>query len=173
MSEVTSSTTAVASLAAASASAGTATGGAAPVGTASVDAAGRPADSGAIAAADPLVQVEGVRMHFRVGSHIAAALRGNAALVKAIDGVDFTLQRGESVGLLGESGCGRTTMGRLLLRLLEPTDGRSVFMRGSKLPVARLFSAQLGKRGPTFIEAIWRGFRLLAPSSHANQLQNR
>ncbi|MGP1397702.1 MAG: ABC transporter ATP-binding protein [Inquilinaceae bacterium] len=78
----------------------------------------------------PLVAVEGVRMRFRVGNPLAALIGGGAVTVKAVDGVDFVLRRGESVGLLGESGCGKTTMGRLLLKLLEPSDGRILFEGG-------------------------------------------
>lgn len=62
------------------------------------------------------------KLHFRAGGFLAG-LRGNARVVKAVDGVSFELRKGESVGLLGESGCGKTSLGRLLLKLENITDG--------------------------------------------------
>lgn len=99
----------------------------------------------ATAAPAPLVAVEGIRKHFAVGSPLAAAMRRKSVVVKAIDGVSFTLNKSESVGLLGESGCGKTTMGRMLLKLDEPTEGRILFenddlatMQGPELRAYRL-----------------------------------
>jgi oligopeptide/dipeptide ABC transporter ATP-binding protein len=123
---------------------------------------------------EPLVRAENVTMHFRVGSPLSAALTGRAAVVKAIDGVDFTLMRGESVGLLGESGCGKTTMGRLLLRLLVPTEGRVVFdgtdvagLKGSALKAFRA-RAQLIFQNP--FEALNPRFSIA--TSMAEPLEN-
>jgi peptide/nickel transport system ATP-binding protein len=73
---------------------------------------------------EPLVEVEHLAEFFRVRGGI---LQRTAAHVKAVDDVSFTIRRGETLGLVGESGCGKTTVGRVLLRLLEPTAGRIVF----------------------------------------------
>jgi oligopeptide/dipeptide ABC transporter ATP-binding protein len=72
--------------------------------------------------ATPLISIEEAQLHYKVGGALSA-LRGNPQVVKAVDGVSFTIHRGESVGLLGESGCGKTSMGRLLLKLEELTGG--------------------------------------------------
>ena len=59
-----------------------------------------------------------------------AVTRGFArekVFVRAVDGVDFTIARGETLGLVGESGCGKTTVGRLIIRLIEPTEGEIIF----------------------------------------------
>jgi len=68
----------------------------------------------------PLLNIVDIVKHFPLGSGVLAKPRG---WVKAVDGVSFAVSRGESFGLVGESGCGKTTLGRLILRLIEPTGG--------------------------------------------------
>ncbi len=70
-----------------------------------------------------LLDVAELTKHFPVSRSLADFAAGRRPVVRAVDGVSFTLQDGESVGILGESGCGKTTMGRLLLKLIEPTAG--------------------------------------------------
>jgi oligopeptide/dipeptide ABC transporter ATP-binding protein len=70
-----------------------------------------------------LVDVAGLVRHFPVRRTLGEMLRGERPVVHAVDGIDFTLAENESVGLLGESGCGKTTTGRLLLKLDTPTAG--------------------------------------------------
>ena len=76
-----------------------------------------------------LVRVENLRKHFPVQSGFLASIlnRGHIPAVKAVDGVSFTIHKGEVFGLAGESGSGKSTVGRLILRLLDPTEGRVIF----------------------------------------------
>src|SRR5229473_552944 len=80
-----------------------------------------------VPAADPgpLLEVRGLRMHFPVTEGMIA--RRHVGDVKAVDGVDLTIRRGETLGLVGESGCGKTTMGRCILRLEKPTAGAILY----------------------------------------------
>jgi oligopeptide transport system ATP-binding protein len=73
----------------------------------------------------PLLEVRGLAMHFPVSEGIV--LSRKIGDVKAVDGVDFTINRGETLGLVGESGCGKTTTGRCILRLERPTAGEILF----------------------------------------------
>ena len=78
--------------------------------------------------ADPLLAVEGLKKHFsRTDDLLDEWIAREPQRVRAVDGVDFEVYEGETLGLVGESGCGKSTTGRTLLRLLEPTDGRVVF----------------------------------------------
>src|ERR1044072_6448563 len=68
----------------------------------------------------PLVEVRDLVKHFPIAGGV---LHRTQASVQAVDGVSFDVHRGETLGLVAESGCGKTTVGRLLLRLIEPTSG--------------------------------------------------
>ncbi len=75
-------------------------------------------------AAQPLVEVRALKKYFPV---TAGVLQRTVAHVRAVDGVDLSIKQGETLGLVGESGCGKTTLGRTILRLYEPTAGRILF----------------------------------------------
>src|SRR6516225_12326302 len=76
----------------------------------------QPADAG-------LLEVRDLKKHFPIYKGVLSRVSGT---VHAVDGVSFRIARAETLGLVGESGCGKSTVGRTLLKLLEPTDGRII-----------------------------------------------
>ncbi|MBE1536212.1 peptide/nickel transport system ATP-binding protein/oligopeptide transport system ATP-binding protein [Actinomadura algeriensis] len=114
-------------------------GGAAPErGTAAADTAAKAAADGGVPVSkdeprgdapkrrdgEVLLEVEGLGKHFPV---TAGLLRRQVAAVKAVDGVSFSVRKGETLGLVGESGCGKSTTGRMIMRLLDPSFGKIIF----------------------------------------------
>jgi len=95
-------------------------------------------------AATPLLQVENLQVYFPIRKGF---FNRKPEFVKAVDGVSFDIYRGETVGLVGESGCGKTTLGRALLRLVDPTAGRILF-EGTDL--AALPTGELRRRRREF-----------------------
>jgi oligopeptide transport system ATP-binding protein len=93
------------------------------------------------AQAAPLLQVENLTMHFPIYKGV---IRRQVGVIKAVDGINFDIRKGETLGLVGESGCGKSTVGRCILRLYTPTAGRILFdgtdlatLHGEKLRRAR------------------------------------
>jgi ABC-type oligopeptide transport system ATPase subunit len=91
---------------------------------------------------EPLLEVRGLVKHFPLTRGVV--LQRRAGEVRAVDGIDFTLAPGETLGLVGETGCGKSTAARLIMRLLEPTGGEIRFegrdiahLRGAPLKAMR------------------------------------
>ena len=74
---------------------------------------------------DIILEVKDLQMYFPVSSGLF--FQKTVAYVKAVDGISFTVKRGETLGLVGESGCGKTTTGRCILQLYKPTGGQVIF----------------------------------------------
>ena len=92
------------------------------------------------AAAQPLIEVQDLVKHFPVKTGLIGGLTGAQAAVHAVNGVSFNVRPGEVLGLAGESGCGKTTTAKLLLKLYEPTSGT---IRVDGQDISRLRGAEL------------------------------
>jgi oligopeptide transport system ATP-binding protein len=75
--------------------------------------------------AENILEVNNLKMHFE--GKRGFSFGSETPVVKAVDGVTFNVKVGESVGLVGESGCGKTTVGRTVMKLYEPTSGEIIF----------------------------------------------
>ena len=74
---------------------------------------------------EPILKLEGLKKHFNTTT--GGAFNKQKAVLKAVDGIDLEIAPGETIGLVGESGCGKTTAGRTILKLYEPTEGKIIF----------------------------------------------
>ncbi len=86
---------------------------------------------------EPLLEVRDLKKHFPIHAGFFSRVSDR---VYAVDGVSFQIGRGETLGLVGESGCGKSTVGRTLLKLLEPTDGQ-ILVNGAD--ITRLGAAEM------------------------------
>jgi oligopeptide/dipeptide ABC transporter ATP-binding protein len=78
------------------------------------------------------LEVTGLMKHYPIRADFLARLTGKTVTLKAVDGIDFYVKRGETLGLVGESGCGKSTTAKLIARLLEPTAG-SAYLEGRNI----------------------------------------
>jgi oligopeptide transport system ATP-binding protein len=95
----------------------------------------------AMVGAAPFIEVDNLVKHFPIRKGFFTA--GEAGTVRAVDGISFTVARGETLGLVGESGCGKSTTGRLMLRLIDPTSGA---LRYDGTDLARVSPKQMRER---------------------------
>ena len=83
---------------------------------------------GGVRMSDSIIKVRNLKKWFPVKRSIKDFVKGKPKeYVRAVDGISFDIKRGEIFGLIGESGCGKTTTGKLIMKLLEPTDGKMIF----------------------------------------------
>jgi peptide/nickel transport system ATP-binding protein len=100
----------------------------------------------------PLLQVEGLKQYFPIQRGF---FRRTVAHVKAVDDINFTIHEGEILGLVGESGCGKTTTGRTIMRAYEPTAGRILFQDKD------LGSVDLATLPEENLRTVWRNVQMI------------
>ena len=91
-------------------------------------------------AGDIVLSVRGLKKYYPIESGLLRRVSGH---VKAVDDVSFDVARGEVLGLVGESGCGKTTLGRCVIRAIDPSEGSAILSLGDEEPIDL---AQAGKR---------------------------
>ena len=92
---------------------------------------------------DYILEVDGLKQYFPV----AKTFTGKpTAFLKAVDGVSFKLERGKTLGIVGESGCGKTTLGRTILRLYDVTEGSAIYRSEINGEMKELDLAKLTKK---------------------------
>ncbi|WP_430377628.1 ABC transporter ATP-binding protein [Streptomyces sp. B1-3] len=138
------------------------------------------------AAGEPLLEVSGLTKHFPIRRGIV--FQRQIGAVHAVDGIDFTVGAGQSLGLVGESGCGKSTTGRLITRLLEPTAGKVVFdgedithtpenrMKEARRNLQMIFQDPYSSLNPrhtvgTIVETPMRLNDINPPQGHKNRAQ--
>ena len=84
-----------------------------------------------------LLQIKNLKKHFPVGSSLFGGLIGNRSYLKAVDGIDLEIEPGTTYGLVGESGCGKSTTAKMVLMLEEPTEGEIIFEGENALKMNR------------------------------------
>lgn len=112
----------------------------------------------------PLLQVKNLRKYFPIKKSIK---KENSVYLKAVDGVSFQINRGQTVGIVGESGCGKTTMGRTVLRLYDVTDGEILF---EGKDIAHLKGEALRKIRPNFQMIFQDPYASLSPRLTVGEL---